>query len=70
MPDVRDSVEVEISVSVYCNECGNGLCGNTTIEKGTMLYVDLCPKCVNEYDRRIQELEEEIADLKERDNVV
>ena len=64
MPEVRDTVEVAVDVSVYCNTCGNGLCGSATIKHDSDLYVDVCPKCEKYYTDTITDLEETIEDLK------
>ena len=37
--------EIKIEFSVWCNECGLGLCRQTTV-KGDDVHVDPCPRCL------------------------
>jgi hypothetical protein len=47
MPLIQNIESNEVEISVYCNECGTGLCGYTTV-KGHKIYIDPCPNCLNE----------------------
>lgn len=58
-------VTVEIEVEVYCNTCGCGLCGETTV-KGhdfPQLKVNVCPDCIKKRDEEIEELNYDIKEL-------
>lgn len=40
-------LDAQIDFEVYCDECGEGLCKETRVEKGTKIYVNPCPSCMN-----------------------
>jgi len=56
-----NSVEIQIEFQVWCNECGNGICGNTDYKRGSdNHFTTYCEKCV----AKREELETEIEELK------
>lgn len=67
MPDIKikQEVECEVNIDVYCGTCGKGLCGNTTVDNRRMSFtVEACPHCMAEKDEKIKELESVIDELK------
>ena len=48
MPEITytTGVEVEVPFSVYCDACGAGLCGQTTV-KGQDVHVEPCENCID-----------------------
>ena len=74
MPTVReeitpDPINVEIEFQLWCNICGNGICGNTVYKKGTINhFTTYCEKCEKERDNlelKIEQLNQDINDLKD-----
>ena len=72
MPTARETVEVEVKIEfqMWCEICGNGICGNTRYKKGTTneftTYCEKCEKIRDGLEKRVQELEEENRDLESR----
>ena len=70
MPTITADIEtrVDVDVEVYCNTCGCGLCGETSVDghKYPQLKVNVCPDCMKEKDREIDDLNSEIKDLKQQ----
>lgn len=70
MPEFDDiSVEATTSVyfSVYCGDCGTGICGEcTTDSKRMSISVNLCPVCRKAYEDNIRDLENQISELEEK----
>jgi hypothetical protein len=67
MPEIRikQIVEEDVNIDVYCGTCGAGLCGNTTVDNRRMFFtIEACPDCMAEKDSKIKELEEEIERIK------
>lgn len=67
MPEITHEVSIEFYV--YCANCGEGLCRNTTVDtmraSGTpRVNVDPCPKCISDakaegYQEGYQKAEED-----------
>lgn len=36
----------EVKVEVYCAGCGQGLCGQTQVKRGSDFYVTPCDACI------------------------
>jgi hypothetical protein len=75
MPTARDTLDigeerfdVEIEFEMYCNICGDGICGSTEyIRRSNNKFNTHCPRCKrekDEADKEILRLESEIEDLK------
>jgi hypothetical protein len=67
MPDIKikQEVEYEVNIDVYCGTCGNGLCRYTDVNDRRMSFtVEACPHCMAEKDEKIKELESIIDELK------
>ena len=67
MPDIKikQEIEVDVNIDVYCGTCGAGLCGKTTVDNRRMSFtVEACPDCMADKDEIIKKLEEEIEQLK------
>ncbi|HBV95821.1 MAG: hypothetical protein JL50_11040 [Peptococcaceae bacterium BICA1-7] len=75
------SFDVEVEFEIYCSKCGAGLCSNgstKSIRNTNRLDMEPCEKCLefaadmadgearDELSGKIQELEDEIAELKNR----
>jgi len=60
MPYIRADVKFEI----YCDMCGQHLCNYTRVENDR-IYVEACPKCMKEKDKKIEELEIEMEKIRE-----
>lgn len=76
MPTFKD-VEVEVThkididFEVYCNTCGNGLCGESDTRKSRnrgylQVSVNVCPNCMKEKDEEIKNLQSEKDDLENK----
>lgn len=68
MPEI--DVTISHEVEVYCAKCGAGLCNDTEYTQGRTRFVDQfrvdpCYKCMEEKDREIQDLEEQVKELEE-----
>ena len=45
-------LEVEVSIEVWCDTCGAGLCGVTTPIDWKGIKIEVCDKCLkSEYER-------------------
>ena len=44
MPTVESDVQIEFEV--FCADCGAGLCGSTTVKRGTIVEVSPCSDCM------------------------
>jgi hypothetical protein len=67
MPTIttEETVKIELEFEVYCNTCGAGLCGETTVKGHTypQVKVNVCPDCMKDKDEEIKGLQEEIKQL-------
>jgi hypothetical protein len=60
MPDIKikQEVEYDVNIDVYCGTCGNGLCRYTDVNDRRMSFtVEACPYCMAEKEEKIKELE-------------
>jgi hypothetical protein len=75
MPTAREdidvqgtSVEIQIEFQLWCETCGNGICGNTNYKKrSTNEFTTFCEVCLKEMTdafERVTSLENEIDYLK------
>lgn len=66
--NVESVVQVDIDFEVYCNTCNAGLCNETTAKDGKYhtIYVNVCPNCMEEKEKEIEELKAEINSLEEQ----
>lgn len=69
MPEfiIEESVKITASFEVWCNNCGSGVCHNFVKhrQREAYFYLDLCQKCVSEYEKKIKDLEEKIKELED-----
>src|SRR5260221_502857 len=65
MPELEKEIKVEVDFSVYCDECGHGLCSSIKVKQGNMIYLPPCENCLAEKITEIANLEERIAELEE-----
>jgi len=66
MPEIRirQEVDYDVNVEIYCGTCGRGLCSETTVDSRRMsLSVNVCPYCIAEKEEKIKDLEEIIRQL-------
>jgi tRNA(Phe) wybutosine-synthesizing methylase Tyw3 len=68
MPDIKikEEIELDVNIDVYCGTCGVGLCGNTTVDNRRMSFtIEACPNCMEAKEKKIKELEKEVERLEE-----
>ena len=56
---------LSVDFSVYCENCGHGLCSVTKVNRDDV-YVEPCPVCMEEKQNEIDQLERQIEELEEK----
>ena len=66
MPEIRikQEIECDINIDVYCGTCGAGLCSQTKVNDRHMSFtVDVCLRCMEKKDQEIESLLNQIEEL-------
>jgi DNA-directed RNA polymerase subunit RPC12/RpoP len=59
-------VDVEVDFSVYCGECGAGICSDSDYDERREKLTVRCPHCFDAFEKFRKELEDEIERLNEK----
>ena len=57
--------EFDVEISVYCSECGAGICASSTFERRSSNLYTFCPVCKKANEDVQRELEPENDDLRD-----
>lgn len=67
MPYIDITLQGDIDIDIYCNECRFDLSSLTKVDnRRREFYVGVCPNCMKEKEKEIEELKRVIEELESK----